>query len=162
MHILGNAGHIRFKTLFDCAGKETGNSKFQAAQDKGTPLIDEDGLLSLVKASLPFAKQEEAAQPAAASTSGQAKAPAATPSAPQPSASAGPGAGAAGVLPPACSASFLGTLMSFVFLSSHCRLLEYLLAVFFRSICSSRQMVNLVVVLCKCGPVLRWTGHWVC
>jgi hypothetical protein len=98
MRILGHAGRSRFNTLFDRAGKETGNSKFQAAQDKGTPLIDEEGLLSLVEASVPFAKREEDAKPAAASTSGQAKAPAAAPSAPRSSASAAPGAETAGLL----------------------------------------------------------------
>ena len=36
------------------AGKDTGNSKYTAAQSKNTQLIDEDGLLALVKASAPF------------------------------------------------------------------------------------------------------------
>jgi hypothetical protein len=48
------------------AGKETGNSKFSAAQAKGTPLLDEDGLLGLVQASVPFAQQEASAAPAPA------------------------------------------------------------------------------------------------
>jgi replication factor C subunit 1 len=40
------------------AGKDTGNSKFSSAKAKGTQLIDEDGLLSLVKASVPFVEEE--------------------------------------------------------------------------------------------------------
>jgi hypothetical protein len=73
------------------AGKETGNSKFQDAQDKGTPLIDEDGLLSLVEATLQFVKQEEDAhaKSAASLTQQQPVAAAAMYGASQPSTSAG-------------------------------------------------------------------------
>jgi replication factor C subunit 1 len=43
-----------------CAGKETGNTKFNAAKEKGKRVLTEKGLLSLVRASVPFADADDA------------------------------------------------------------------------------------------------------
>jgi hypothetical protein len=62
------------------AGKDTGNTKLTEAQKKKTKILDEDGLLSLVKASAPFAQQEAhrnaatVAAPAAATAAVSARA----------------------------------------------------------------------------------------
>lgn len=42
------------------AGKETGNTKFNGAKQKGTRLLTEQGLLKLVEASVPFAAEAAA------------------------------------------------------------------------------------------------------
>ena len=43
------------------------------AREKGTKLIDEDGLFSLIKASLPFVKEEEGIEDQAAARGGAAR-----------------------------------------------------------------------------------------
>ncbi|GAX74453.1 hypothetical protein CEUSTIGMA_g1902.t1 [Chlamydomonas eustigma] len=47
-------GAVSGKTTFLLAGSNCGRSKHRAAQEKGTRIIDEDGLFSLISASIPF------------------------------------------------------------------------------------------------------------
>ena len=57
-------GSVSGKTSFLLVGEDTGNRKFEAARDKGTTIIDEDGLFSLIKASSHLAKEQPGSSPA--------------------------------------------------------------------------------------------------